>query len=147
MKTSYPILACAILLFLSGCASTDYKTFEGRNQVFEGDGGTRVTIEGIDFWENGEPPRKFVLMGIIDDERPGGIIPMARLKKDIAKKAKAQGADAVILLGSGSKIRGYVTNASATTTFSGNSAYSSGTGVSAPILRNSASFAVIKYVK
>jgi hypothetical protein len=143
---------CCIVLFvltalLSGCASTDYKVYEGRNTVFEGEGGTRTTINGIDFWENGEPPRKFKLMGIIEDERPGGIIPMARLKGDIAKKAKEQGADAVIILGRGSKVRGYVTNASATTTLSGNSAYSSGTAMSVPVLRNSASFAVIKYVQ
>jgi len=34
-----------------------------------------LVIEGIDFWSNGEPPRKFKILGVIDDTRGGGFDP------------------------------------------------------------------------
>lgn len=126
------------IIFLSGCASTSFQVYEGRNNVFQGEGGTRTSIAGIDFWEHGDPPRKCELLGIITDDRPGGMVPMSRLKADIAKKAKEVGGDAVVLLSSGSNIRGYAVNTSA---------YSYGTtGTAVPITRNKASFAVLKYL-
>jgi hypothetical protein len=54
----------------------------------------------MDMWTNGDPPRRFRILGIIDDERPGGLIPMAELKHDIVKKAREHGGDAVILVSS-----------------------------------------------
>ena len=145
-KNLFPIL-CVALLFASGCASTNYRAFEGRNTVFEGEGGTRDTVDGVDFWEFGEPPRKYQLLGIITDERPAGLIPMARLKGDIAKEVKTRGADAVIILASGSRLMGMITNSSATTNIYGGSAVTTGSSMSMPVRRNSATFAVIKYLE
>lgn len=134
MKKIQYIILVIVALLASGCASTNYKAWEGKNTVFEGQGGTRNTINGIDFWENGDPPRKFQFMGIIEDDRPGGIIPMARLKGDVAREAKAQGADAVIIFSSGSQITGYITS------------FGTSTASSVPLRRNNARFAVIKYL-
>jgi hypothetical protein len=117
VKARTRLLIPAAILLLVGCASTEFQAFDGKTSVFEGQGGTKSVIDGLEFWENGEPPRKFKLLGIISDERPAGVIPMASLKKDIAKKAKEQKADAVILLSSGSKLMGIVHNASATLRF------------------------------
>jgi hypothetical protein len=146
MKSSIPLLIIAATLLLAGCASTEFQAFEGKASIFEGLGGTKTVIGGVEFWENGEPPRKFKLLGIISDERPAGLIPMASLKKDIAKKAKEQKADAVILLSSESKLMGTVYNASATTQFYGNTAVTSGSGTSVPVMRNNAKFAIVRYV-
>jgi hypothetical protein len=60
--------------------STDFQSWEGRNSVVEGHGGTRKVVDGMDVWTHGDPPRRFQVLGIIEDERPGGIIPMAQLK-------------------------------------------------------------------
>ena len=147
MKFQYLILLLPLSIFLSGCASTEYKPYEGRNIVYEGQGGTRTTIDGIDFWEYGDPPRKFTIMGVIEDERPGGYVPMAHLRDDIAQTAKAQGADAVLLLSSGSQFRGAITNTSAQTRFYGNTAFTTGSAVSMPVFRNNAQFLVIKYLE
>ena len=147
MKSSIPLLITAVIMLLTGCASTEFQAFEGKTSIFEGRGGTKTLVDGVEFWENGEPPRKFRLLGIISDERPAGIIPMASLKKDIAKKAKDQKADAVILLSSGSKFMGTVHNASATTQIYGNTAVTSGSGTSVPVMRNSARFAIVRYVE
>lgn len=43
--------------------------YEGKNAVREGDGGAKKTVEGVDFWSDGAPPRKFVLLGYVTDRR------------------------------------------------------------------------------
>ena len=129
-----------------GCTSTDYQAWEGRNSVIEGRGGTKKVVDGVDVWTNGDPPRKFRLLGIIDDERPGGIIPMAEMKHDIAKKAGEHGGDAVIIISSSSQLAGYYTAANVSTQVYGASATSYGSSTTIPLTRHTSKYAVIKYV-
>jgi hypothetical protein len=103
-------------------------------------------MNGIDFWEHGDPPRKFMLIGIIEDERSNGSISMNRLKDDITNKAKEQGADAVVVLRSGSEVRGYFSKGGADPTLDANGAYIPALAIPVPSTRNNASFAVIKYM-
>jgi hypothetical protein len=144
MKALLPLLA----LGLASCASTTFQSYEGAS-VTQGSGGTRTNVQGIDFWENGAPPRKFRVIGIIDDNRPGGIIPMRALKSDVAAKAKAAGADAVVLIDNASQITGFVGNAQSFTTvnaFNPNLATTNTFGSTTPVRRNSAKFAAITYL-
>src|SRR5437870_12522601 len=99
-------LILVMALFCAGCASTDFQAWEGRNSVIEGHGGTRKVVDGVDIWTTGDPPRRFRILGILDDERPGGIIPMAELKHDVAKKARERGGDALIVISSSSQLAG-----------------------------------------
>ena len=78
-----------------GCATTEFKPFEVKVNAFEGRGGTKTVAAGMEIWDNDEPPRKYMVLGFIDDERSGGPIPMASLKSDIVQKAKEVGGDAV----------------------------------------------------
>jgi hypothetical protein len=82
-------------------ASPEFLTYEGRDAVQEGQGGERKTVDGIDFWMRGDPPRRFQILGSLTDRRhQSGLIGMARmasLDSDIAKAAKGAGGDAVIL--------------------------------------------------
>lgn len=134
------------LTLLAGCATTEYKSFETKNNLFEGKGGTKVIVDGMEVWDNGDPPRRFKVMGVIDDERPGGIIPMSQLRSDIVKKAREAGGDAVVQLGNQSQIAGYYTSGSASAYSYGNTANAYGTSTTVPMRRNIAKFAVIKYV-
>src|SRR6266571_7525364 len=110
----YRIALLVTLTFLcASCTSTDFQSWEGRNSVVEGHGGTRKVVDGMDVWTHGDPPRRFQVLGIIQDERPGGIIPMAQLKHDIVQKARAAGGNAVIFVSSESQLAGYYTTASA----------------------------------
>lgn len=146
MKTSLAFLAVLVLSLVAGCATTEYKSFETKDNVFEGKGGTKVVIDGMEFWDNGEPPRRFKVLGIIDDQRPGGIIPMSQLRSDMVKKAREAGGDAVIQLGNQSQIAGYYTSGSASAYSYGSSATAYGSSTTMPVRRNMAKFAVIKYV-
>lgn len=141
-----PLFALVLALLASGCATTEFSPYEARsNAVVEGQGGTKVIVDGLEFWNSGDPPRKFTVVGIIDDERPAAIIPMARLRGDIVKKAREAGGDAVIQLGSQSQIAGYYNSSAASAAAYGNSATASGSTIAMPIRRNTARFVVIKY--
>lgn len=147
MKKPFTLLVALGLSLMAGCATTEYKSFEGKTDVFEGKGGTKVVVDGMEIWDNGEPPRKFKVLGIIDDERPGGIIPMSQLRSDMVKKAREAGGDAVVQLGSQSQIAGFYSSGSATAYSYGNSATAYGSSTTMPVRRNVAKFAVIKYVE
>ena len=136
-----------VSLFVAGCASTEYSLFEGKEGIFEGQGGTKIVVDGMELWRNGEPPRKFKVLGIIDDERPGGIIPMSQLRGDMVKKARKVGGDALIKLDSQSRISGYHTTGSASAHGYGNLATAYGSSSTIAVRRNVAKFAVIKYVE
>lgn len=63
-----------------------------------GEGGTKITKNGIDYWTSGAPPRRYQVMGLITDRRnedwDGG---HAVGSPTVARKAKEAGGDAVIV--------------------------------------------------
>jgi hypothetical protein len=128
------------------CTNTEFQSWEGRNSVVEGRGGTRKVVDGMDVWTYGDPPRRFQVLGIIQDNRPGGIIPMAQMKHDIVAKARQSGGDAVIILSSQSQLAGYYTSGSATAYGYGNFASAYGNSTTVPLTRHTATFVVIKYL-
>ncbi len=84
----------------------------------------------MEFWANGEPPRSYKILGIIDDARRSGWIAMSQFRSDIVKKAREVGGDAVILLSNQSQIDGFLTSGS----------------ISMAARTNFTTFAVIKYL-
>ena len=143
----YQIALLVTLTFLcASCTSTDFQSWEGRNSVVEGHGGTRKVVDGMDVWTHGDPPRRFKVLGIIEDERPGGIIPKAQLKHDIVQKARQNGGNAVIFVSTGSQLAGYYSAGSATAHGYGNSATAFGSSTTVPITRRSSTYVVIRYL-
>jgi hypothetical protein len=100
----------------------------------------------MDVWTHGDPPRRFQVLGIIEDERPGGLIPMTQLKHDIVQKARQNGGNAVIFVSSGSQLAGYYTASSASAYGYGNSATAFGSSTTVPITRRSSTYVVIRYL-
>lgn len=147
MKKTVALGMLFAVLLLAGCATTEYKAFEGKGNAIDGQGGTKVVVDGMEIWDNGEPPRKFKVLGIIDDERPGGLIPMSQLRSDMVKKAREAGGDAIIQLNSQSQIASYYTSGSTSASAYGNSATAYGSSITMPIRRNIAKYAVIKYLE
>jgi hypothetical protein len=137
----------AFTLLFIGCTSTDFQSWEGRNSVVEGRGGTRKVVDGMDVWTFGDPPRRFKVLGIIQDERPGGLIPMAKLKHDIVHKARENGGNAVILVSSASQLAGYYTAGSLNTYNYGGYGTGFGSATTIPITRRSSTYVVIRYLE
>src|SRR5438874_11918488 len=140
------IFLLVVSFVCASCTATDFQAWEGRNSVVEGRGGTRKVVDGMDVWTYGDPPRRFQVLGIIQDNRPGGIIPMAQMKHDIVAKARQSGGDAVIIVSSQSQLQGYYTSGSATAYGYGNFASAYGSSTTVPLTRHSAVFVVIKYL-
>ena len=138
--------AAALALVMASCATTDFQAWEGRNSIAQGNGGTRKIVDGIDIWTHGDPPRRFQVLGIIEDSRSGGRIPMARMNHDIVAKARQQGGDAVILVESQSQLAGYYNFGSATAYGYGNSAGAWGSSTTVPLTRHSATYVAIRYL-
>lgn len=147
MRYSAPLLLAGLFFVITGCATTEFKPFEAKVNAFEGVGGTKTVVAGMEVWDNGEPPRKFSVLGIIEDERPGGPIPMSSLKSDIVQKAKEVGGDAVIQLNSNSQLVGVYSSGSATANSYGRTTTAYGSSTAVPMRRSYSKFVVIKYLE
>lgn len=79
-------------------AKIDFASYEGPPKIVEGEGGTKITKNGIDYWTTGTPPRKYQIIGFVQDKRDeawdGG---HAIGSPSIARKVKKAGGDAVII--------------------------------------------------
>jgi hypothetical protein len=133
-----PIAALALLL--SGCI-TDYYAYQGGGPMI-GQGGASKLVDGIDIWLIGAPPRKFQIIGYIEDSRPGGPPSMAQRNPALAALAKQKGGDAVLIHSDAAQYVGSITTGSV---FTG-PALTTGTLVSAPMIRREGRFFVIKYL-
>ena len=80
-------------------AKIEFAQYEGAPLIETGEGGTKITKNGVDYWTSGKPPRKYQVIGRISDRRneewDGG---HAIGSPTVAKKVKQAGGDAVIML-------------------------------------------------
>jgi hypothetical protein len=135
-------------------AGPEFLAYEGRNAIHLGQGGEKKTVDGIDFWSNGDPPHKFKILGSLTDRRHKtglvGMVRMSGLDSDIARAAKAAGGDAVILQSehddvvgiagfANTNVNGYGGNGG----FRGNGSTSS---FSRPIEKHDSRYIVVKYL-
>lgn len=143
------ITALTTMFLLAGCASvtTEYEAFEGvHSATVEGKGGAKVVVGGMEIWIDGEPPRKFKIIGFIDETREASWMytytPPDR--DDIVKKAREAMGDAVIKLNSQSQLDSfYAAGGASASDYGGpfrNTYYDSPE-------RIVSKYAVIKYVK
>ncbi|MCX7267145.1 MAG: hypothetical protein NTU75_01245, partial [Sphingomonadales bacterium] len=79
-------------------AKIDFAIYEGPPKVATGEGGTKITKNGIDYWTTGTPPRRYQIIGFVQDRRDelmdGG---HAIGSPSIASKVKRAGGNAVIV--------------------------------------------------
>lgn len=93
-------------VLLCGCSTTKLTEYHG-SEIFQGTGGEERIVDGIEFWEKGDPKRKYKVLGAID-ESPRHRLPFARLSRlssdsgdrdlAIAKIAHKWKGDAVIFV-------------------------------------------------
>lgn len=139
-------LFASLALFLAGCASTEFTPWVGE-AVTQGTGGTRRTVNGIDIWENGTPPVRYRILGIIDDSRDDA--PFFDAYKDVTAKAREVGGDAVILV-TAERFRTGATITPSTTTVerSGNTLYATSTpGFVSDSFQKDSKWQVVKYLR
>ena len=168
MKTIPRLLVLLLIVaILAGCASTDFQPVESQGPLLgQGQWGTRKVVDGVDIWTMGAPPRKYRVLGVINDTRGGGVIPMAGYYSGIAAKVKQYGGNAAIEVSSRSQYLGTASFANATTTTSGGysgTGYNYGnfstvngtvnttsntfaSGTSVPMFKHHGTFLVVRYL-
>jgi hypothetical protein len=153
MKKIFLSLTALAMLFSAGCSSTQYFPYQGSGQLV-GSGGAALRMNGVDLWINGSPPRKFYVVGYIEDVRPGGPGPMSMRNYRLTEKAHAAGGDGVLVLSDRSQYVGTFSSGNAFTTANasvyGNnifgSALTTGSAFSMPMFRREGRYYVIKYL-
>jgi hypothetical protein len=105
MNRHHLLAVFVVAMLAASCSTTSFTEYRGQG-VVEGKGGTVRVVEGIDLWENGEPDRKYRILGVIDDSRGEGLISRSGKDGAIAKTAREHGGDGVILSGSSREFRG-----------------------------------------
>ena len=92
-------ILCIVATPASAQAKIEFSAYEGPEQIVTGQGGTKITKNGIDYWTSGTPPRRYQVIGRITDKRDedwdGG---HAIGSPTVAKKVKRAGGSAVIML-------------------------------------------------
>jgi hypothetical protein len=113
MKKNLTVTLCLLFagaFLMGGCSTTKFEKYDGSptHQVNVGD---VDSVDGIDFWRNGQPNRQYLILGVIEQGHhhrlPLG--PVSRVfsspgggrgdrEEAIAKVAHKNGGDAVILV-------------------------------------------------
>ena len=73
MKLYSLVFTALVLGLITSCSSTTFTEYRGAS-IVQGKGGTLRVVDGVDFWENGDPNRKYKILGVIDDSRGDGLI-------------------------------------------------------------------------
>jgi len=134
---------------LISCAhvSQQYAAYEGRDAERQGNGGTKMSSDGIDFWTTGAPPRRYRILGLFTDSRRDQRIAAASFASDVAAKVKEVGGDAVIYLDESKEFVGTYNQATATATSHGNRTDASGSSFGVAIKNKTTQMVVIKYLE
>ena len=139
----WAILVPILIASTSASAGARFEGFEGPAVIRIGEGGSRLTKNGIDYWTNGSPARHFRVIGFVTDKRKSGPFHGDAVgSPSIAKLVKDNGGDAVILVDSEEKVNGVATSGSAY----GAGHYAFGSAFSAAIVDRVSRMTVIKYL-
>lgn len=76
----------ALVVSLVSCG-TPFTQYRGKG-ILEGKGGTVRSVDGVDFWETGEPDRKCRILGMLEDDDTSD--------STIASVVKKHGGNAVV---------------------------------------------------
>ena len=105
------IIFIVLAFSLVGCATVDFQPYEGKNNLYEGEGGTKVVVDGIDFWANGSPPHKYSIIGMVVSEIGSGVGDEAIIRSSVANEVRKQGGDAAVQVNNNRSFAGIVRTA------------------------------------
>lgn len=122
MKYSWQTIVVVMVAFaLAGCAHVhqQFAAYHGPTKVFKGEGGTKVTNDGIDFWTTGSPPKNYRVLGIPTDQRRDQRFAASSFGSDVAAEAKRVGGNALVILDEAKEFIGTYSTGTATSSTTG----------------------------
>jgi len=101
------VLLAVIVLSLPGAAfADDFAAYDGKDAVQQGQGGTKLITDGVEFWTSGAPPHRYRVLGVLTDARGAGLLSGSATGSSEAKHVRRLGGDAAIIMGRDSQVRG-----------------------------------------
>lgn len=140
-----PVLVFLAVVLACAHVRQQYAAYEGPDAVRKGEGGTKFTVDGVDFWTTGSPPRQYRILGILTDTRRDKRIAAASFAPDIAERVAEVGGNAVIYIDESTKYVGTYSTGHATATSYGNTASANAYGYGVAISDKSTQLLVIRY--
>jgi hypothetical protein len=162
-KTIITVFLGFLVCLLVSCSSTSTNfTAYKENTIFLGHGGAVRSVNGIEFWMDGSPDRKFKIIGVIAIKQGGGqrlplpgmlntITQLPQLAQSspeshLASEAKAHGGDAVIIIQHNQTHNNNADSASGTDLDYGTGGAENSNGDALPKHSHSTKAYIIKYV-
>lgn len=110
MRIIYLIAAyVAVSLSAVAVAGVEFAAYEGPDAVQAGNGGAKITKDGVDFWTQGTPPRRYQVLGFLTDRRKDKLFSGKAVgSSGLAKRVQKLGGDALILADQNSQHAGHV---------------------------------------
>ena len=92
------IFATLTLCAAPAWAGVTYAEYSGPDAVQTGNGGTKISKNGIDYWTSGSPYGKFQVLGVLSDTRTDKLLSGDAIgSKDLAKRVLKAGGNALIV--------------------------------------------------
>jgi len=138
-------LTLALAALAAGCASTDYVPAGAKREVVQGKGGNRVVVDDMEIWDAEGPPRRYEVIGRVDEERTSGVLPALRSQERAVKLAREAGGNALVAVSSKTERAGYRVLGTGAAG-EGQQGPALGTAPAVPLTRHTAAFLVIRYL-
>ena len=136
--------AVAAAALLAACSTAQYQPASGQPQVAKGKGGLLRVQDGLEVWDADGPPRRYEVVGRIDDERTGGALERPAWGSNVAKLAREAGGSALIELRRDAQGAGYKLLGTGAATE--NQGPALGQAPAVPLTRRAAAYLVIRYL-
>lgn len=141
------VAACLLATVACAHVSQDFATWEGPDPIRVGQGGTKTTTDGVEFWTMGAPARRFQILGVLTDSRRNNVVGRSSYASDVARVVRDAGGTAVLVVSQQNDYVGTYNSGSATATTYGRTTQATGYGYSAAITNRTSQFIVIKYLE
>lgn len=137
-------LSVALAALMAACTTTQYQPAGGQPQVAQGKGGLLRVQDGMEVWDADGPPRRYQVVGRIDDERTGGALERPAWGSNVVKLAREAGGSALIELRRDAQGAGYKLLGTGAATE--NQGPALGQAPAVPLTRRAVAFLVIRYL-
>jgi hypothetical protein len=116
MKYITLIATAGLTLLFAGCAQTDYQVYEGRGgpKIVEGQGGTKTVIDGYEVWDNGNPPRRYQVLGVVEIEDFDNVFGRQRIRSALVDHIKEKNGNAAVVIDQSNGGQSVITSVSST---------------------------------
>jgi hypothetical protein len=138
------LIAVAAAGLLAGCAAAQYQPAGGQPKVAQGKGALLRVLDGMEVWDADGPPRRYEVVGRIDDERTGGALPRPPSDANVVKLAREAGGYALIEQRRESRHTGFKVLGTGAATE--NQGPALGQAPAVPLTRQAVTYLVIRYL-